>query len=153
MFIKWREANRPVAPERAAELRALRPAWAGNRQPSRDGHRFYAYLAKSVRVEGKPRQKVIRYLASIPAECMQDDSDAPWRAFWFKVYYELALVRISWRGKQNVCSAIGRRVHEPTEEELVKIVFEEWQSYPRWKKDYTAISRALEWADEAWALG
>lgn len=71
MFVKWREEDA--------------------RQPQR--HRWYAYLAKSQRVEGKLRQKVL-YLASIPARCAAAPDDPEWRMFWYKAHCALLLAEV-----------------------------------------------------------
>jgi hypothetical protein len=150
VFIKWREENKPSPPEQEAELARLRPAWA-NHQRDPKAHRLYAYLAKSVRVEGKPRQKIIVYLGSLPAICAQDCTSDEWRAFWFKVYCALALKHAAWQVNRDVLGEIGQRVQSPSDEDLRRIVAEEWACYPQWKKDYPGIRRALEWTNEAWS--
>lgn len=150
MFIKWREENRPLTKEQEAKIAPLRPAWAKKRNPA--SHRLYAYLAKSIRIEGKPRQKVI-YLASIPTCYAQDSSGKEWRAFWFKVYDTLALKRARWETYRDALHEIGQRVNRPMREELHQVICEELGDYPQWKKDYAAILSACEWANTAWAEG
>jgi hypothetical protein len=145
MFIKWREENKPSTPEREAELARLRPVWA-NHQRDPKAHRLYAYLAKSVRVEGKPR---CIYLGSLLVICVQDCESDEWRAFWFKVYCALALKHAPWRVYRDVLVGIGQRVQCPSDEDLRRIIAEELAYYPQWKKDYPGILRALEWSNEA----
>lgn len=114
MFVKWREEN-PHLPQR---------------------HRWYAYLAKSHGIQGKPRQQIITYLASIPVHCAQRPLDADWKAFWYKAHCSLLLAHVDYHIYQDVMALLGQRVARPANnEELARLVAEEFQVHPSWHKD------------------
>jgi hypothetical protein len=123
MFIKWREEN-PHLPQQ---------------------HRWYAYLAKSHRIQGKPRQQIITYLASIPACRMQRPLDADWKSFWYKAHCALLLAHVDYHTYQEVMALLGQRVARPANnEELARLVAEEFQVHPSWHKDYQAVCQVIE---------
>lgn len=146
MFIKWREENKPIPPERLAELRALRPF--GMKNPHHmPVHRMYAYLAESRRVEGKPRQRVVVYLGSIPAATMQENS-AEWRAFWYKVNCSLLLAQVDYRMYRNALQGVGERVMRPSDDNLIRIVADAFECHPQWHKDYEKLCRVIGRTDD-----
>ncbi len=102
-------------------------------------------------MKGKPRQHILIYLGSIPAEAAHNHQHGEWRTFWFKVVRALALKHVSWQVYQLVYKEIGKRVDQPAPEALMRLVAEEFQQYPVWKEDYQRLSQALEWTHDAWA--
>lgn len=153
MFIKWREQGKPLSAEKLAELDQFRPVWATGKKRDPKEHRYFAYLAKSARVEGKPKQQIMAYLGSIPVGCAHEEESEEWRTFWFKVVCTLALKRTSQETFRDACFELAKRVTRPDHDALMTLVGDKFQWYPRWKKDYQPIYEALVWADRAWTIG
>ncbi len=141
MFIKWREENKPIPPECLKELRALSP-FVSSKPRKWSPHRWYAYLAESKRIEGKPRQAVM-YLGSIPARAMQGEDAEEWRLFWYKVNCSLCLAYVDFRTYQHAIRGIGTRVTRPSDEELLRIMHEGLELHPTWYKNYKAVRNAV----------
>lgn len=88
---------------------------------------FSAYLVKSVRVNGKPRQKVIAFLASVREFAL----DCPWTSgeekircnrtaralFWEQVEARLAQIALMEENRQEVTASLTRVVPQLTAEE------------------------------------
>lgn len=87
---------------------------------SRRREKYVAYLAQSVRIEGKPRQKIVAYLGSIGEWALSGGAD--WSAFWYKAHCALCLAQVDRKTYQEAMSLLAKRVKRPTQEELVKIL-------------------------------
>jgi hypothetical protein len=118
MFVIWRR-----------RLLRLKPRWQVDPEA-----RLEARLAESVRVEGKPRQRFIAYLASLA-----EPNDASDRAdFWDVITHELD--RLGNRlgdERAKIEAAIAARVPRPTAQERAAYL----SRYERW----------LKRRDEGWA--
>jgi hypothetical protein len=100
MFVRWK-------------IRTLRkPHWA---QPDQA---FYAVLAESRRVNGRPRQKIVKYLSSIREQEMRSPIYAT--KFWRQVESALASLVLDPATRQKVETALSRRVARPTHAELAQ---------------------------------
>lgn len=86
--------------------------------------RWYAYLAESKRISGKPRQKVITYLASI-----EQEEDGKWirrDTFWYDVLCALMLADLHPDVCHSTLSGVGKRVPKPS--------YDEWCVF--WTKEH-----------------
>lgn len=103
MFIKWRH------------------------EETREGTtRWYAYLTESKRINGKPRQKVITYLASI-----EQEEDGEWiqtDTFWYDVLCSLLLTGLHPNVCRSTLSGVGKRVPKPS--------YDEWGVF--WTKEHNS---------------
>lgn len=104
----------------------------------------YAYLAESKRVEGKPRQRIITYLASIPVWATQDHYSSEYKAFWYKAHCSLLLAQVSRGAYENTLDELGKRVLRPDINSFITILRERHELHPRWKKEHEAISKIWE---------
>jgi hypothetical protein len=74
--------------------------------------RWYAYLAESKRINGKPRQKIITYLSSI-----DQDTDGDWierSTFWYHIHRSLCLAAVTPGEYSKAMRKVGERIPLPT---------------------------------------
>jgi hypothetical protein len=78
---------------------------------------LYAVLVESRRIDGKPRQKIIAYLASIEEKDIKKD---PFRReiFWKAVTKNIESLSLSPEIREKIEESIMQRVSRPTENEL-----------------------------------
>ena len=122
MFIKWRH------------------------EETREGTtRWYAYLAESKRINGKPRQKVITYLAAI-----EQDRDGEWihaDTFWFNVTRSLCVATdvapsdCSW-----AMDKVGERVPLPTYRQWSALIPD---GYGEWMKQHSHLTKKARETEKA----
>lgn len=119
MFVRWKN-------------RACKDwgAWHG-----RVDRTFSAYLVKSVRVNGKPRQKVVAFLASVREFAL----DCPWTSgeekarrnrtaralFWEQVEARLTHVVLTEKDRQHLVASLTQVVPQLTAEEQTTYEAEE----------------------------
>jgi len=123
MFIKWRH------------------------EETREGTtRWYAYLAESKRINGKPRQKVITYLASI-----EQGEDGRWikrDTFWYSILCSMMHAGLHPKVCRDTLSLLGKRVSKPSYDEWDVLWHKEhdsWRKNHRWEKEKVNLrSVALE---------
>jgi hypothetical protein len=101
MYVRWNRRKR------------FKPGWR-----EKEGDYLSAVLVKSSRIEGVPRQKVIKWLGSISEDSLQHISIR--REFWVTVEKNLALVELSAEESHKVIASIGKVVPKPSEKELEK---------------------------------
>lgn len=87
---------------------------------ARRGKKYFAYLAHSVRIEGKPRQKIVAYLGSIGEWALSGGPD--WVEFWYKAHCALCLAQVDRTTYQKTVGMLAKRVKCPTQEELAWIL-------------------------------
>jgi hypothetical protein len=89
-------------------------------------HRLSAFLVESRRVDGKPRQHVVRYLGST-RESQLDNSS--WRdSFWRGVDHHLATLALDDSTREWITDTLAATVPPPSEEELRRDEAEHKQS-------------------------
>jgi hypothetical protein len=76
---------------------------------------WYAYLIENKRVDGKPRQKNIAYLASI-AEGGEDGDWGLW--FWCDAEEKLSRLELSSQELEAIRTQLATKVSRPTEEAI-----------------------------------
>lgn len=99
MFVRWKKKSR-------ADYRM-----AGKSTPVT---LHVAYLVKSERVNGKPRQKTVAYLASIKDRSIQHVTHR--RYFWQRVQASLQPLHLSEQEQHAIEAKLLERVPMPTEE-------------------------------------
>lgn len=122
MFIKWRHEG-----------------------PYKGVTRWYAYLAESKRVDGKPRQKVIAYLASIE----QRARDSEWirvDTFWYEVTRSLCLTGVGPGEYSQTMHAVGKRVPLPTYQSWCASIVREHED---WIKQHSHLTEKARKTDES----
>ncbi len=145
MFIKWKEENKPPTREwLEANAHLILPRPRDWKPPI---HRLYAYLAESSRVEGKPRQKIITYLASIPAIYTQESSGDEWCSFWYYAVASLCRAGVDHHAFFDALRGMESRVQRPSYRKLMDIIYEESKCHPKWYKNYEATMRTLNRVD------
>ena len=92
------------------------------RDDSEPGHSLYAVLVKSERINGQPRQRVIKHLGSfrgknIPEVIIRD-------YFWRRVQAKLSKLDLNPETQAKVEAQLSRRVPRPTQAERDKAVDE-----------------------------
>ena len=108
MFVRWKR-------------RMLR----GERSPS---YVLYAVLVESQRVNGAPRQRVVRHLAHIKEMYLDATAHREW--FWQRVDWHLDDLAISPDDRARIEEKLSTTVARPTAEELVEL-----------EKDQRALAR------------
>lgn len=107
--------------------------------------RWHAYLAESKRINGKPRQKIITFLASI-----DKDESGKWLhadTFWFNATRSLCIASeidpydCSWLLKK-----VGERVPLPTYQQWNSLIPNEYQS---WMKQHSHLTRKVQETEKA----
>ena len=102
MFLRWKKyATKPP-----------RSRWATNYGE----YSLAAVLVESRRVNGKPRQKVIKHLASIREYGLADEMVGWHTGFWRDVEESLRDLDLSEADRAKIEAALVRRVPKPTKE-------------------------------------
>src|SRR5207302_7514582 len=107
--------------------------------------RWYAYLAESKRINGKPRQKVITYLASIE----QREGDNKWirvNTFWYDVTRSLCLAGVSPGDYACTMCDVGKRIPLPTYEQWCSSIIREHED---WLKQHSHLAEKVHKTKEA----
>jgi hypothetical protein len=124
MFIRWKSRKRRV-PKFGGYGKQLRSgpsyAYARSGKPEQDVH-WSAIIIESVRVDGKPKQRHVAYLAGITESAIDIGAQRAW--FWVDVMRRLDGLanRISNDDREDIEAAVGKRVPRPTAAEYEEIV-------------------------------
>jgi integrase/recombinase XerD len=94
------------------------------KRPEPDGNApgvvLYAVLVRSIRVKGKPRQKIVRYLGSIRESKI---NKAGYRiAFWMKVERALKKQKVGDSIYQKILATLSKVVSLPTKDEVSRLL-------------------------------
>ncbi len=84
------------------------------RKTRRGDELLSAVLVESVRVEGKPRQRIVKYLASIHQSYAQRQWWRPCKEFWEKATAELDSLELTKRERREIESRMRQVVPKPT---------------------------------------
>lgn len=103
MFVRWKKVRR------------ANKRYAGKSTPVT---LHVAYLVKSERIDGKPRQKTIAYLASIKDYQIQYATHR--RYFWQRVKATLQRLTLTEKEVQAIEQALLLRVTIPTDEDIAE---------------------------------
>jgi hypothetical protein len=101
MFLRWKR-------------RKLRPRY--DRGVLQAEHSWYAVLVRSERVDGKPRQRVVRYLGHILEKHL--GATAHREGFWKRMDWHLDDLNLDPATRGQVETKLGALVKRPTSEEL-----------------------------------
>lgn len=103
MYVRWNRRKRTKATWRRKE-----------------GDYLTAVLVESIRVDGKPRQRMIKSLGSIGEERLKDKSyhSIPIYCFWLKARKSLSLLSLSDTDTEKIVSALTKKVPMVTDEEI-----------------------------------
>ena len=101
MFVRWKKYK----------LTGPLKSWRTN-----FGDGFAAVLVECKRVNGKPRQRVIKHLASIREYGLADDKVGWHTGFWRDVEISLRDIPMSEAEREKIEAALVRRVPKPTKE-------------------------------------
>ena len=115
MFVRWKRRN--TNPKRTR-------GWPGLAE-----HSLYAVLVRSDRVDGKPRQRVVRYLAHIGEQ--YTGATAHQQYFWERVDAQLDDLGLDDAIRQSVTSSLIEVVPRPSSQELAQL-----------KRDQERVARA-----------
>lgn len=122
MYLRWKTIRR-------------RPRWCGNQGQdtvltTRDGREYpvgkdgvtvyAAQIVESCRVDGKPRQRIVAHLGSIPEHLVDDTITRVF--FWELLYRRLARAQLPKEQRQTVIDKLSERVKPPSTEEREKVM-------------------------------
>ena len=108
MFVRWKKRRLPPPAEHFRSYR--------NREKVGATTLLSAVLVESVRVNGKPRQRIVSYLGSIQECNMQIPMLR--RVFWRDVRERLNGVDCSRQEREAIEAKLAETVPEPSEEEI-----------------------------------
>jgi hypothetical protein len=108
MFVRWKRRERKT-----------RKAYEWERYGRAKGTGKYlliAVLVRSERQDGKPRQKIVGYLGSVPEGLADEPFQRKW--FWDRARHRLDALALEQTERQKVEGALAARVPRLTVEEL-----------------------------------
>jgi hypothetical protein len=110
MYVRWNRRKRTKASWRRKE-----------------GDYLTAVLVESARIDGKPRQRIIKSLGSIGEERLKDKNfhSIPVYCFWLKVRKNLLLLGLSDTETEKIVSDLCKKVPMVTDEEMQELWGEE----------------------------
>jgi hypothetical protein len=80
---------------------------------------LYAVLVEAHRDNGKPRQRIIRYLAHIKEEYLSETAHQEY--FWERVDWHLSDLELDPASRGEIESKIGDKVKRPSEQEIMQL--------------------------------
>jgi hypothetical protein len=110
MFVRWKRKRRKDDRRGWGKDQIVTPQWL-----------LSAVLVESVRINGKPRQRTIRYLGSIREQYLdlsEGASTARRFHFWRGVEWSLDQLELSDLDRVRIIAAIEERVPQPTSEDI-----------------------------------
>jgi hypothetical protein len=105
MFLRWKKRRPPLA----------RSFWARRNEDRNESRTLLtAVLVEAVRIDGRPRQKIVKYLGSIQEWRIEQRAYQPLHGFWQTVLSRLDTLTLSKKERREIERQVADVVPKPT---------------------------------------